>query len=129
MALKPEVSIGVALATAGVVFAIYSNATPNVADIRSAEPGNPDIEATRKLAAYTAVGAVGAISLVAKDPTVFILGGAMVIALDWWHRHANLVDPMTSKASMTPAGAPDQYDPTADAVNPATYDTATAGAF
>lgn len=108
--LKPEVSIPVALATGTLVWAIYSNATPTIADVRVAEPGNTDIESSRKLAAWTSAAAVAGISLIAKDPTPFILGGAMVITLDWWHRHANAVHPATGKASlrMTPMPAETQ---------------------
>lgn len=123
MALKPEVSIGTGLGVAGIVFAIYANATPHIADIRAAEPGNQDIDASRKMAAWTSVGVVSAISLIAKDPTVFVVGGGMVVAMDWWHRHANLVNPETGKAATLPAG-PDQYAPDDDGVDPASYDTA-----
>lgn len=110
---KPEVSIGVGLATAALVYSIYSNATPTLADIRAAEPGNQDIEATRKAAAWTAAGVVAAVSLISKDATVFSLGGAMVIALDWLHRHGNEVDPRTGKAAtsaMQDAGMVDVGD-------------------
>jgi hypothetical protein len=99
MALKPEASISVGLATAALVYAVYSNATPSITEIRAAKPGDIDVEASRKLAAWTSAGVVGAVSLIAKDPTVFILGGAMVVAVDWWHRHANTVNPMVGKAS------------------------------
>lgn len=99
MALKPEISISVGLATAALVYSVYSNATPSITEIRAAKPNDSDVEASRKLAAWTSAGVVGAVSLISKDPTVFILGGAMVVAIDWWHRHANVVNPMVGKAS------------------------------
>lgn len=99
--LKPEVSLGVGLATAALVYATYNGALPSVADVRVAKPGNPDVDASRKLAAWTSAGIVGAVSLMAKDPTVFVIGGAMVIALDWWHRHANQVNPLISAVAGT----------------------------
>lgn len=99
MALKPEVSLTVALATGAIVFAIYSNATPTLADIRTADQYDRDIAATRKQATYTAVAVVAGISLISKDPGPFVLGGGMVIALDWFHRHADAVNPLTGKAS------------------------------
>lgn len=98
--MKPEISLGVGLATAAIVGAVYVNATPSLTDARVAPPGNGDLEAARKMAAWTSAGTVAGISLLAKDPTVFILGGAMVIVLDWWYRHANEVDPSTGKASV-----------------------------
>lgn len=99
MPLKPEVSIPVGLATAAVVYAVYSNATPSITEIRAAKPMDSDVEASRKLAAWTSAGIVGGVSLIAKDPTIFILGASMVVVLDWWHRHANAVDPMTGRAT------------------------------
>lgn len=99
MALKPEISIGTGLAVAALVYAIYSNATPPLADQRTVEPGNRDLEASRKQAAWMAAGTVGGVSLIARDPTVFVIGGVMVIALDWAHRHAIQVNPRTGKAA------------------------------
>lgn len=100
MGLKSEVSIGVALATGAVVWGIYSNATPNLTDIRVAPPGDTNVDATRKSAAWTATAVVAGISLIAKDATVFIIGGSLVVVLDWLHRHANAFNPDTGRASM-----------------------------
>lgn len=107
--LKPEVSLGVGLATAALVYATYNGALPSVADVRVAKPNNPDVGAARRLAAWTSAGVVGAVSLMAKDPTVFVIGGAMVIALDWWHRYSDQVNPMIGKVAgsigVTPTAA------------------------
>jgi hypothetical protein len=100
MGLKPEISLGVGLATAAVVWSVYQNATPTIADIRTGPPGDATIDSSRKMASWTAAGIVAGISLLAKDPTVFILGGSMVVALDWWHRHANEVNPDTGRATL-----------------------------
>ncbi len=97
--MKAETSIVAGLSTAALVYAIYANATPTIADIRVAKPGDADIEASRKLAAWTSAGIVAGVSLIAKDGTIFVMGGAMVIALDWWHRHANEVTPLTGRAT------------------------------
>jgi hypothetical protein len=95
--LKPEVSLTVGLATAAVVYGLYQNATPTIADIRVSEPQDATIDGTRKMAAWTTAAIVGAVSLISKDPTVFILGGTMIVALDWWHRHANAFDPEVNR--------------------------------
>lgn len=99
MSLKPETSVMVGLATAALVYAVYSNATPSITEIRAAKPGDADVDASRKMAAWTSAGAVAAVSLITKDPTVFTLGGGMIVVLDWWHRHANQVNPLSGKAS------------------------------
>jgi alpha-beta hydrolase superfamily lysophospholipase len=103
--LKPEVSLGVGLATAAIVFATYNGALPSVADVRVAKPNDSHINSSRNLAAWTSAAVVGAVSLMAKDPTIFVVGGSMVIALDWWHRYANQVNPtigaVPGKSAMT----------------------------
>ncbi len=98
MTMKPETSLSLGLATAVVVYAIFQNATPSIADIRVADEQDPDIDSAERLASWTAAGAVAGISLIAKDPTVFVIGGSMVIVLAWWHRHANQVNPLTGRA-------------------------------
>lgn len=92
MALKPEASLGVSLATAAVVYATYTNMTPPIADIRSLDPNNTDIAKSERLATWTSAGVVAGISLLARDATIFVIGGAMVVAMAWAHRHANRVD-------------------------------------
>lgn len=98
--MKPEVSVPAALAVAALVGGIYANATPTIADIRAVPPGDPNIQASRKQAAWLAAAVVSGISLLAKDPTIFVMGGAMVIGFDWFHRHADAVNPTTGKASV-----------------------------
>lgn len=93
MALKPEISVAAGLATAALVFGIYQNATPNIADIRASQPHDDTINSTERMASWTAATAVAGISLIAKDPTIFVFGSGMIIALAWWHRHANSVSP------------------------------------
>lgn len=107
MSLKPEVSIPVALATATVVYAIHTNATPTIADVRSIDAGNPDIQSSERAASWTAAAVVAGVSLIARDPNVFIVGGAMVIAMAWLTRHADAVNPMTGFASTITRGGPE----------------------
>lgn len=101
--ISPQISLGMGLGTAALVWAVYSNAMPSVADVRSAPASNMTIDGTRKMASWTAAGIVGAVSLISKDPTVFVLGSGMIIALDLWYRHADLVNPQTGKATTTAA--------------------------
>jgi hypothetical protein len=98
MGLKPEVSITTGLAVGALVWTIYNRALPADVDVRVAQPNDTDIESSRKKAAYTAAAVVSAVSLIAKDATVFILGGSMVVAVDWWARHANAVNPEIGRA-------------------------------
>lgn len=126
--MKPEVSIGVGLATGAVVASVYFNALPPMVDVRVGPPQDQDVAAARKAAAWTSAGIVAGISLIAKDPTVFAVGAAAVIVFDWWYRHANAVDPRARKATVaagsggdiTPATDPGSYGYLGD-LEPAYY--------
>jgi hypothetical protein len=97
MALKQEDALLTGLATAAVVYAVYQTHLPTVAGVRASKPGNKAVEASRKQATVIAVGVVAGISLLARSPTVFVIGGAMVIGLDVVHRMANATDNTTGK--------------------------------
>jgi hypothetical protein len=124
----PEVSVMASLATAAVVFGVYQVALPNVADVRSLDKQNPDIESAERLASWTSAAIVAGISLVAGDPNIFIVGGAMVVVLAWWHRHADQVDNVTHRA--VSAGSGSTLTPrTSEAEAPEMYTAPAAGAY
>jgi hypothetical protein len=93
--LKPDQSVVAALATAAVVYGTYQAALPSVTDVRTADPGDPDVAGAERAATFIAAGVVGTVSLLTKDPTVFIVGGGVLVAMALLHRHANLMDPVT----------------------------------
>lgn len=97
MSLAPESSVIAGVATAGLVYSIFQALGPGVADKRVSDPMDPELDATERTATWTAAGAVAAISLLAKDPTIFAIGGASVVALAWMHRHANAYDPRAGR--------------------------------
>lgn len=99
MALKPEVSIGTGIALAALVYGVYSHALPSVVDHRVGDVGDVNAQAAERVATWTTAAAVAGIALLAKDPTIFVIGGSMVVAMSWWHRHANMVNPMTGRAT------------------------------
>lgn len=99
MALKPEVSVGTGIALAALVYGVYSHALPSLVDHRVGDPGDVDAAAAERVATWTTATAVAAISLITKDPTIFVIGGSMVVAMSLWHRHANMVNPLTGRAT------------------------------
>lgn len=119
--LKPEISIGVALATATVVYGIHQNATPTIADVRSLDSQNKDIQGAERQATWLSAALVAGISLIAKDPTVFIVGGTMVIVLAWATRHADLVDTVTGRAMGTVGGLTSQTPAETQSEAPGSY--------
>lgn len=104
--MKPDAEVSIALATSVMAYGAYQLALPSVADIRTMEPGNVDVQAAERVAAWVAAGGVSLVALITKSPAVFILGGATVIAASWATRHADRVDSITHKAAgMMPAPA------------------------
>lgn len=102
MALQPSASIGIGLATIGVVCAIHSNMTPTTADIQSLPAGNKDVDKAEKKATWMGIGIVSGISLLAKDPTIFVLGSIGVIGLALFTRHANWTETATGMLNPMP---------------------------
>lgn len=110
MALKPDAEISIALATGVMAFATYQVALPPVADIRSLEPNNKDIQGSERLAAWTAAGLVSLVALLTKSPSVFTVGGLVVIVSSWSARHADQVSTVSKKAGTLvplPAAGPE----------------------
>jgi hypothetical protein len=103
--LKPEISFGASLAVIALDVGIFQMHMPATADIKSTDPHNTAIDSSRKGAIWTAVGACAALSLLAKDPNIFIFGGGFAVAMDWYYRHANSTSPQTGQVTFPPATA------------------------
>lgn len=108
--LKPDQSVIAGLATAAVAYAAYQNDLPTLAECRTSDAGDPDLDSAERSATIKAAGLVGLVSLLTKDPTIFMIGGAVVIALAWSHRHANYIDPMTGRVAAAFGGAVQDVD-------------------
>lgn len=97
--MKPEVSIPVALATGAVVVAVYSFMQPSAADQRTVHPNSDQekmLASTEQNALLVSIGVCGGISLIARDPAPFWVGGLVAVALSWSGRFARNVDPATN---------------------------------
>ena len=97
MALKPEYSVMSGLTVGAVVFAVHAQATPSQADIQALPAGTPDIDSAERKATYISAGVVAGISLLAKDPTIFIIGSAATIAMALWTRHSNYTESINGR--------------------------------
>lgn len=102
MALKPEMSLVVAAATGVLVYGIFVVELPSAADVHAATPYNAHVGGSITVAGWTAAAAVAGISLLAKDPTVFVVGGSLAAFLTWRYKHANSVNPATGEVVMPP---------------------------
>lgn len=100
MALKPEASVMAGLATAGLVYGIHTAMHPTVADIQGLPSGNADIDSSEKKATWTSAAVVSGVSLLAKDPTIFIIGSVATIIMAFTTRHAGWTDSKTSMMNL-----------------------------
>jgi hypothetical protein len=90
--LKPNENLMLAAAVGAVVYGTYNIALPTLADTRGLQGNMPDIDKAEKAATWASVAVVSGISLLAKSPEVFVVGGLMTIGLAWSFKHASKVD-------------------------------------
>lgn len=100
MPLKPDAAIMGGLATAGVVYSIHTAFHPPVADIQGLPAGNQDIDNAERKATWLSIGVVSGISLLAKDPTIFVIGSAATIAMAFMTRHATWTETKTGMLNL-----------------------------
>lgn len=112
--LKPNENLMLAAAVGGVVYGTYSMALPSIADTRGL-PGNvPDIDKAERTATVASVAVVSGISLLAKSPEVFVVGGIITMIVAWSYKHASYTDNfqsqvrslITPEKDSTPSGVP-----------------------
>lgn len=117
MALTPEGKLGLALTSGVLVYGIFQIQMPSVTDVRMAEAGQQDVAAAERGATWMSAATVAGIALVSKSPEVFTIGGLITVALAWTYRHADMVNPITKKASgaLTPQAVAQAQMPAAPA--------------
>jgi len=97
MNLKPNEEIQVSALSAAVVYGIWQLHAPNLADVKAAPAGNSTVHASMKSAVWTASAVTAGLAILAKSPTIFIVGTIMNVAEYWHYAHANQVNPATGK--------------------------------
>jgi hypothetical protein len=105
MALKPEFSVMGGLAVGAIVFAVHAQATPSQADIAALPAGTPDVDDAERKATIISAGIVAGVSLIAGDPTIFVIGSAMTVAMAFWTRHSNYKESIGGKYLTKPESA------------------------
>jgi hypothetical protein len=107
MDLKPrlsgENSIIASLATVGLVVGVYQSTIGPVSDVHATEPNDVNLAASVRKAGWLSLAFVSAMTLLAKDPNILILGGAAIIVEELCYRHALMVHPGTGQIAITPA--------------------------
>lgn len=93
--LKPSEEIQVSALSAAVVYGVFQLNAPNLADVKMSAPGGAaslNTHKSVKTAVWTSAVVISGLALLAKSPTVFIVGGLMTAAEGWKFYHANATD-------------------------------------
>ena|SRR5450755_914842 len=106
--LSGENSIIASLSTVALVVGIYSMKVGPISDLHATPAMDGNSQAAVKKAGVEAVVVVAAVTLLAKDPNIAILGGAAIIAEELMCRHALMADPASGQINVAPAA----YQPT-----------------
>lgn len=92
------------LGVAAVAAAIYAVHLPTVAGARASQADNTHLDSSRKSSTWLAAAVVIGATVLGKmgvgtgfASTVFIMGGSVVVGLDFAHRVANKTDNKTGK--------------------------------
>lgn len=89
ISLEPSSQLVLAVATATGVYAIFSNGTPNYADVRHAEPGSTNTYKCVNNSTLTAVALTTVVALLSRSPTVFVIAGGLTLVEAWKYHAAN----------------------------------------
>jgi hypothetical protein len=93
--LNPSQSVAIGVGMGALDLWIFNQHLPATADIRTAPPGNTDVETGRRQATIMAAGINGLVSVMTRDWNVFLIGGAVTAAMSILVAHANAVHPTT----------------------------------
>jgi len=105
MALKPDTSIMASLAVAAMVYGVHAAFTPNMADMQAVPAGNTDMDKAERKATWASAAVVATVSLLAKDPTIFVIGSAVTIGMSLFSRHAIWSEPAALMSPYAPGAA------------------------
>ena len=87
--IKPESELIIGATSIAVVYAIFSQTVPPMADVRADKPGNVNTHKSVKIATITSTAAIGALAVLAHSPTIFVIGGAAILFETWKYHVAN----------------------------------------
>jgi hypothetical protein len=107
--LKPSEELQVSAITTALVVGIWQLDAPNLSSVKAAMPNNSTVHSSVKTAAWTSAVITAGIALLAKSPTVFIVGGVVTVLESWKYYHANATHPQTGQVVIpAPNGQPVQ---------------------
>lgn len=94
--LKPSEELVAATFAGSLVYGIFSTNLPTLLAVQQEQPNSDAVHTSVRSATVTAAVAVSGIALLAKSPTVYVVGGAMILAEAWKYKTANATKPKAS---------------------------------
>lgn len=88
---KGAVQVGVLAGLANLL--IFQHFMPTVTDVKASEQFNPLVESSERTALLVSVGATAIIATFVKSWDTFLIGGVVIVAVDFAYKHANAVNP------------------------------------
>lgn len=92
---KHAVELGVFLGAVNTL--IFMHNLPPVADVRSADAFNAQIESAERTALLETTALTLVVAGFARSLETFAIGGLVIVAVDFTFKHANAVNPNTNK--------------------------------
>jgi hypothetical protein len=93
---------------------IFMHNMPPVTDVRAADPYNPQVESAERTALLETTALTLLVAGFARSMETFIIGGAVIIAVDFTFKHANAVNPSTNKMAPDAVSAGGSLHPLPD---------------
>jgi hypothetical protein len=103
--LKPSEGIVAASFAVAAVVGIFSMHAPNLADVRGDAANNDNTRRSVRSAVLTSIAVISGISLLAKSPEVYILGGLTIAVEGFQFAHANTLSKDTGKVTTDVEGS------------------------
>lgn len=100
---RHAVELGVLVGIVDTV--VYLHFLPPAADIKTIPANNQDIESSERTALLVTTAFTLLVAGFARSWDTFIIGGAVIVGVDFAFKHANAVNPTTGKMTTQPENA------------------------
>ena len=100
LSLKPNEELMISAVSVAAVLSVFQLEAPPLANVKNAAPGGQasvSVHKSVKGAILTSAAVVGALAILGKSPTVYVVGGLTTAALGWKYLHANVTHPQTGR--------------------------------
>ncbi|SRR6266568_1329452 len=102
---RHAVELGVLVGVGDLI--IFQHFLPAHADVRTADAFNPDIESSERTALLVTTAFTLLVAGFVRSWDTFLIGGAVIIGVDFAFKHANAVNPGTGKMQDVSDGSMD----------------------